>query len=273
MYKYLMEELVCPRCAAVTANVPSVAVCSNCGYDFHSTAGRIRSRAKRHGWLIFMLLFAVVTLSSSVVFSVIAAGFVLLAIGFSTTEKMRQSLSFSDSARTHVIGPLFPKPSLPGKWEPIAQVPRPRDVHASSAMKIMTLLGAAGYLAGITVVIDALWKRPAVISDNSFVLTWLVLFSFIFIGAGAIRGFLIDREVLREGDLTPGVLTDWTKGRRGISIRYQFWTPSGQRFEGGGTVNSTRDLAGSDGIFPVFYLSHKPKRNVALCCTSLRITR
>jgi len=78
--------------------------------------------------------------------------------------------------------------------------------------------------------------------------------------------------VLRDGELAPGVLTDWSKVRYGISIRYQFWTSSGQRFEGSGNVNSRRDLTASDGIFPVFYLSHQPKSNLALCCTDLRIT-
>jgi hypothetical protein len=265
-----MEELVCPRCAAVTANAPPVTVCCNCEYDFHSATGRIGLLAKQYGWLIFLLPFAMATLRRGIVVSVIVAVFVLLAIGFSATEKMRQSLSLNlDSPKTYVISPSFPKPTLPASWESSAWASRPRDVHASPTTKIGALLGAAGSVAAIGFVIDALRKHPVATSDNSFLLLWLVI--LLFIEAAAIRGFLIDREVLREGDLTPGVLTDWTKGRHGISIRYQFWTASGRRFEGSGKVNSRRDLP--DGIFPVFYLSDEPKRNVALCCTGLRITR
>lgn len=267
-----MNELVCPRCAAVIANVQSTAVCSNCGYDFRVATARIRLVASRYLWLIFLLPFAVVTIRSGAVFSAIVAIFVVLAMGFSSTAKMRQSLSLgSDAPRTHVPSPSFAKPRLPTEWESIARLPRPRDVHVPSATKVWTLIAATAYVAGFGFAIHSLWKNSAVSYDNLFLLLWLVF--YVSIGTASVRTFFADREVLREGELTPGILTDWTQGRHGISIRYQFWTPSGQRFESSGKVNSRRDLMrASDGILPVLYLNHQPKRNVALCCTHLRIT-
>jgi len=277
VYKCVVDELACPRCAAVVA-ISQSAVCSNCGYDFSRPAARIRFVASRYPWLIVLLPFAVATIRSGLVFSAIVALFALIAVGFSLTEKMRQSLSLN-APKVHVPVSMS-KPDLPAGWEPIARVPRPRDVDSPPTAKVWSLLGAAGCVVAAVFAIYTLWKNSAVtvqgrslprlVWENWFLLLWIV--GFISIGAASVRRFLIEREVLRDGELTPGVLTDWSKGRYGISIHYQFWTPSGQRFEGSGTLNSRRDLKASDGIFPVFYLSHQPKSNVALCCTDLRIT-
>ena len=135
-------------------------------------------------------------------------------------------------------------------------------------MKVWILLGAGADLAFIGFVIGIFREKPAITSGHWFLLCWLVFFAFA--GVASVRGFFADREVLREGEVTAGVLTDWARVRYGVSIRYQFRTTSGQRFEGSGKVNSEQDLT-ENGIFPVFYLSHGPKRNVALCCTHLRI--
>lgn len=272
-----MDELVCPRCAAAVA-FPQSAVCSNCGYDFSRPTARIRLVASRYLWLIVLLPFAVATIRSGLVFSAIVTLFVLLAMGFSLTEKMRQSLSLN-APKVHVPVSMS-KPELPAEWERIARVPRPRDVYSPPTAKVWSVLGAAWCVVGAVFAIYTLWKNSAVtvqgrslprlVWDNWFLLLWIA--GLISIGAVSVRRFLIEREVLRDGELAPGVLTDWSKVRYGISIRYQFWTSSGQRFEGSGNVNSRRDLTASDGIFPVFYLSHQPKSNLALCCTDLRIT-
>jgi hypothetical protein len=266
-----VDELVCPRCAAVVA-VPQS--CSNCGYDFSRPTARIRLVANRYLWLIVLLPFAVATIRSGLVFSAIVALFVLLAMGFNLTEKMRQSLSLN-APKVHVPVSMS-KPELPAEWEHIARVPCPRDVYSPPSTKVWCVLGATGCVVGAVFV----WKNSAVtvqgrslprlVWDNWFLLLWIA--GLISIGAASVRRFLIEREVLRDGELAPGVLTDWSKVRYGISVRYQFWTSSGQRFEGSGKVNSSRDLEASDGIFPVFYLSHQPKSNLALCCTDLRIT-
>ena len=273
-----VNELGCPRCAAVVAVSKSASVCSNCGYDFSRPTARIRMVAVQDLWLIFLMPFAVAVMRKGVVVSAIVAVFVLLAVGFSLTEKMRQSLSLN-APKVHV--PIsMSKPELPTDWEPIARLPRPRTVYLPPTAKVWSVLGSAGLVVGMGLVTYTLWKNSAVtmqgrsvprlIWDNRFVLVWLV--AFVSIGAANVRSFLIEREVLREGELTSGVLTDWSKGRRGIWVKYQFWVSSGQRFEGTAKVNSRWDPAASSGVFPVFYLSHEPKRNVALCCTNLRIT-
>lgn len=213
---------------------------------------------------------------SSPLFAAIAVLFTLLAIGFSLTEKMRQSLTLN---APRVLVPVFmSKPELPAMWEALARVPRPRDVHSPPAARISVVLMDVGCVAAAVFGIYTLWKNPAaqghslqrLVRDNWFVLLWVA--SLISIATANVRRFLMDREVLRDGQLAPGVLTDWSKGRYGISIRYQFWTSSGQRFEGSGKLTSRWDLKATDGVFPVFYLSHQPKSNVALCCTDLRIT-
>ena len=275
VYKCARDQLVCPRCASVGATSQPT-VCSNCGYDFSRPFARIRSVASQYLWLmIFLLPFSVAAIRSGLVFCAIVAVFVLLAIGFSLTEKMRQSLSLN-APKVHVPVSMS-KPGLPAGWEPIARVPRPRDVYSPPATKALSVLLASGCVVAAVFAIYTLWKNSAVavqgtspLAGNNWVLLlWTV--GFISIGAANLRRSLIEREVLRDGELTPGVLTDWSKGRHGISIRYQFWTSSGQRFEGSGMLNSRCDLKDSDGIFPVFYLGHQPKSSLALCCTGLRI--
>lgn len=273
-----MDELVCPRCAAVVATSQSAA-CSNCGYDFSRPTARIRLLARQYLWLIVLLPFAIATIRSSLVFSAIVAVFVLLAIGFSLTEKMRQSLSLN-APKVHVPVTMS-KPEMPADWEPMARVPRPRAVYSPPTAKIWSVLTAVGFAAAVGFAISPFWRDaaatlrsrslPRLLWDNSFFLLWLV--GFISIGVASVRRFLTEREALREGELASGVLTDWSQGRHGsVSIQYQFWTSSGQRFEGRGKLNSRRDLKEGDGVFPVFYLAHQPKSNVALCCTGLRIS-
>lgn len=238
----------------------------------------MRLIASRYLWLIVLLPFAVASVRGGLVSSAIAALFVLLAMGFSLTEKMRQSLSLN-APKVHVPVSMS-KPELPAEWGPVARVPRPRDVYSPATAKIWRVLGAAAWAVTAAFVIYPLWKNsagtvqgrslPRLVWDNWFLLLWIA--GFISIGVASVRGFFIEREVLRDGELAPGVLTDWSKGRYGISIRYQFWTSSGQRFAGSGKLNSRRDLEATDGVFPVFYLSQQPKSNVALCCADLRIT-
>ena len=145
VYKCVVNESVCPRCAAVVA-VPQCAVCSNCSYDFSSPTARLRLVASRYLWLIVLVPFAVVTIRSGLVFSAIVALFVLLAMGFSHTEKMRQSLSLN-VPKVHAPVSMS-KPELPAEWEPIARVPRPRDVYSTPTAKVWGVLGAAGCLVG-----------------------------------------------------------------------------------------------------------------------------
>lgn len=91
-----------------------------------------------------------------------------------------------------------------------------------------------------------------------------------------------DERILRDGVLTPGVLTGWydkssytrTGYHANIRIRYQFWTESGQKFEGSGTLisgTSLDSLSINQEPFKVFYLPQNPSKSVALCCTSSRV--
>ena len=92
-----------------------------------------------------------------------------------------------------------------------------------------------------------------------------------------------DDRILRDGVLTPGVLTGWydkssytrTGYHSHIRIRYQFWTESGQKFEGSGTLisdTSLDSLSINQEPLKVFYLPQNPSKSVALCCTTSRVS-
>lgn len=96
----------------------------------------------------------------------------------------------------------------------------------------------------------------------------------------AVRQTRSDQRIVRDGVLTPGVLTGWFDNssytgvrRTNIRIRYQFWTESGQKFEGSGTLMSGisfDSLTFNQEPLKVFYLPENPSKSVALCCTRSR---
>ncbi len=92
-----------------------------------------------------------------------------------------------------------------------------------------------------------------------------------------------DERILRDGVLTPGVLTGWydkssytrTGYHSHIRIRYQFWMESGQKFEGSGTLTSgtsVDSLSINQEPLKVYYLPQNPSKSVALCCTTSRVS-
>ena len=130
------------------------------------------------------------------------------------------------------------------------------------------------------------------------VLRWSEIENFILHGRFSISNLLVpgvilcvivlavwksrrDDQILRDGVLTPGILIGWydksSYSKSGyhsyIRIRYQFWTDSGQKFEGSGTLSgepSIESLSIQQEPLKVFYLPQNPGKNVALCCTASR---
>src|SRR5580765_1979288 len=95
---------------------------------------------------------------------------------------------------------------------------------------------------------------------------------FLYLAFAAVLAARKQLEVLREGQLTAAVLTDYREGRRGtFFLSYQFWTENGEIFKGSGTLVPGKDPALGKQPLQVFYLPQNPKRNVALVCTMVQI--
>jgi len=166
------------------------------------------------------------------------------------------------------------KPEMPSDWRPIASLSRPRDVFMSSGAEGQLILTVAIFAFGIWAVFPhtsreeflALVRNP---QQGLFGLLWLTF--WVYFAISGIRESFAGREILRDGELATGVLTDWREGRGGISISYQFWTDSGQRFERHGKVYSKEELRIEKDPLKVFYLPQDPTKSVALCCTPWRL--
>jgi hypothetical protein len=162
------------------------------------------------------------------------------------------------------------RPALPGDWRITALLRRPRDVFMSSKTKSDLFLSVSIFALGLGAVFPHVAQNEfqRLVHDpknDLFALLWLTF--WVYFGIGGIRGYFVGREILRNGELTTGVVTDWREGRGGISVSYQFWTDSGQRFEHHGKVYSKVELSNEKDPLKVFYLPQDPTRSVALCCT------
>jgi hypothetical protein len=165
------------------------------------------------------------------------------------------------------------KPAIPGEWRSLNLLPRPRKILISNAAKGEMAMSAAVFLGVGGFFLNSYWHQfPTLVQrpkDALFVLLWSGL--LVYFEVTAIREWFIARDILRDGDLAAGVLTDWREGRGGVSVSYQFWTDSGQRFERHGKVVSKQELANEREPLKVFYLPQDPTKSMALCCTSLQI--
>jgi hypothetical protein len=127
------------------------------------------------------------------------------------------------------------------------------------------------------------WKQITSARSSTNIPVTPVVYLSVFGGLilYAVRRTSFEEEVLRSGVLTTGVLAGWydksSYSRSGynsyIRIRYYFWTESGQKFEGGGTLVSglfTDSLSINQEPLKIFYLPQDPSKSVALCCTTIR---
>jgi hypothetical protein len=170
---------------------------------------------------------------------------------------------------------------MPNDWRALVLLSRPREVFMSSAAKGELVLTVALFSFGLGVVFlsfihNASWSefRTLVHNPQNGLLGLLWLTAWVYFSISSIREWFVAWAVLRDGELTTGVLTDWHEGRSGTSISYQFWTDSGQRFERHGKVFSNEELTVPTiqrEPLKVFYIPEDPTKSVALCCTPLRI--
>ncbi len=269
-----MEEVTCPRCGAVFAPDNTVGQCASCGYDARTLFARLRFVDKDLIAIALFLIFSVL-----VIHSVLFAGIALVQAWSVFSQKTKiglhkplTALNLEPQKSMSTALPIS-KPSIPNEWQALASLSRPRRVFMSSAAKGELALSAAIFLGVGGFFLDSFWNQFATMREHPqtgwFGLLWLAL--WIYFGIGSIRQWFFSWEILKDGELTTGVLTDWREGRGGLSVTYQFWTDSGRRFERQGKVLNKEELADEKAPLKVFYLPQDPTKSVALCCTSLRI--
>jgi hypothetical protein len=164
-------------------------------------------------------------------------------------------------------GPLvaLSKPPIPGGWSALVQLSRPRKVFMPTGSKAWLLLGIGFFsLFEVGPILSFLrrasWSDVRALVHNSGDslngIVWLAFCAYFCVLT--IRAWLVNREVLRDGELTTGLLTHYDESRAGIYVRYQFWTDSGQRFERRGRVFTKKELAVATAPLKVFYLPQDP---------------
>ena len=268
-----MEEATCPRCSAVFVTSNTAGLCPNCSYNYRTLFARIRSFDSNLVALIFLLVFSLFVIHSVILFGIAAA-----QVWSIFAQKAKIGLYKPPIAldlETRKPNPTFipvSKPPILGEWKPLTMLARPRDVSLSPKTFSELAFTTAVHLAVLAAFIRSFWGQITTFAqhplDSLFDLIWLGL--WLFIGAAGLRDWIVAREILRDGELTTGLLTDWREGEHGPSIS-QFWTDSGLRFERRGKVVTKEELANEKDPLNVFYLPHDPKKSVALCCTSLRL--
>jgi hypothetical protein len=285
-------EITCWHCRAVFDPETAGKRCPNCGHHPDAWLAKLRFAASDFIGPVVLLGLALYNFRDDVVFSTLFAIGSLVWVGFIWYQDTEGWVPISDT-------PLS-KPQMPETWRPMASLPSPREIEPAlptdsgasrqssapfrgSRLTLAEQVLIAALLSGLLVY--------AVLHRNQFadfVTRGKVPVFFMYVGviAGlviyAVRRVRSDEQVLRDGILTTGVLAGWydksgysrTGYYRNIRIRYQFWTESGQKFEGSGTLNSEypeASLSIRQEPLKVFYLAQQPAKNVALCCTTCRV--
>ena len=269
-----MEEITCPRCGAIFAPENSAGICPNCGYNARTFFAKLRLIDKDMLGIVSFLVFSLV-LIHNLFFAVIA-----LAMAWSAFAQRariglhKPPIALNLEARELQRAPIpISKPSIPNEWKTLTSLSRPRVIVMSARAKGEIVLSVVFFLGVGGFVLSSYWNQFETLvehpQDSIFGLAWLGL--FVYLGGIRMRDWFAAREILMDGELTAGVLTDWREGRGGSSISYQYWTDSGQRFERHGKLIFKEELATKEGPLKVFYLPQDPTKSVALCCTSLRV--
>jgi hypothetical protein len=170
-----------------------------------------------------------------------------------------------------------PQPAVPAQWAPLMSVPRPREVYWPFGSKVRTtvevafILGSVGFFAFVLHGSLATFRHWADAWRHDFALFIITTAADWMVLAGIWREFQ-NRQVMRDGEATIGTIVDWVVGRRNSSTAvYQFWTRNAERFERRDWVRSGKGEYSAPGLVPVFYLPEDPTKNLALCCTILRV--
>jgi hypothetical protein len=283
-------EITCWRCRAVFDPTVSAGRCPNCGHHPHGWMAKLSFAAGDFLGPIFLLGFALYHSRDDSWFTALFLIGALVWLVF---------ICYQDIEDWAPITPLS-RPKMPDSWKERASVRRRQESAATSisdgynspyrgsgrrrasGLTWPEKLLIATLLSSLIVYFFLHWKQ-----FKNFVahgqISAPLMYTLVIVGfiTYAVRRTRFDKEVLQDGVLTPGILTGWYDKsgysrtgsyRKFVRIRYQFWTESGQKFEGSGTLNpwsSLDSLSLNQEPLKVYYLPSDPGKNVALCCTTI----
>ena len=272
-------EVTCWHCHAVFDPLVTGKRCPHCGHHPEAWLSKLRFAAVDFIGPAALIILVIANFREDPVFSA------LFVIGAAAWAIFIMYEDFTDWVPASEV-PLS-KPPMPDSWKQFqgtsssgtgylaTSSARPRASGLTWAERLLILI-----LVSALIAYGALhWKQIA-----SFRLANIpISYAAIFVGliAYVVRRVGFEREVLRDGLLAAGALTGWYDKsgytRWGyqtcVRIRYCFWTESGQKFEGSGTLTSglsVDHLTINQEPLKVFYLPQNPSKNIALCCTTGR---
>lgn len=179
--------------------------------------------------------------------------------------------------RRDVLPAINVPPTTPRKFQSLLMLMRPRDVYLPFGAK-MGMIAEAALLSALAI---PFYLSPL---KRYFPFAGLYIFhgydliplAFLVFCVGArvpsVRKEFLARELLSNGNITMGVITDWHSSHQGATkISYQFWTATGECFKHRGTVVSDKKSFAEGSAVPVFYLLEDPAKSVALCCARSKV--
>lgn len=301
-------EVTCWHCHAVFDPDATGKRCPHCGRRSEAWLAKLRFAAIDFLGPLVLMGLGLSELRDApglfvlfVVGSLLWAGFIYFQDTGDWIETPATDLNLIES-RPAPESPILSKPPMPDSWKRLASVPSPRELESTSA-SYSDNTSSQGLpvrrAPGLTWAEQLLIAALICVSIFYVVSRWRQIMNFVLHGkislaplitpavilciiAYAVRRTRADDQILRDGVLTPGVVTGWYDktnltryGSQSYTrIRYQFWTESGQKFEGSGTLTSgypSASLSIQQEPLKVFYLPQDPSKNVALCCTTSRV--
>jgi len=246
-------------------------VCPHCRRNRPSTLERAWSTGSHYLWLI--LSITLVTglelfqqRKSEIGFAIIWAAF---AIGWALAKDWGH--------RRDLLPAINVPPTTPREFQSLLTLMRPRDVCLPFRAK-MGVIAEAALLSALAIAfyLSPLKRYFPFAGRYIFHGYDLIPMAFLVLCVGArvpsVRQELLARDLLSDGNITMGVITDWHSSHQGaIKISYQFWTATGECFKHRGTVVSDKKSFAEGSAVPVFYLLEDPAKSVALCCARSRV--
>jgi len=282
-----MSEIHCLHCGALFQANPGLSVCPHCGANPRDLLSVIRTNVSRYFWQVFALVVPALPFLFSgrnrdavgVVAAVFAVGITWM---FMTSASQRRSrpitaLEIQSRRKLEEAAPLPPPrpPETPKEWKPLVSLLRPRDVYIPfwKAVKIWGegafLVVALGF-ASSSMYAHPLEPRLWAFSRLDYVTAVGFVVALPFWLRNRFRE-ISSRSLLRDGEVTIGVIADWISRGEGKTAVYQFWTRTGERFQHERAVVSDEKTYSEVGYVPVFYSPEDPTKSVALCCTAFRV--
>jgi len=276
-------EVTCPRCKAVFFPQSSSGLCPNCGYNVGTPLARLRrifggflGPIALLAWGLYLARDGGFGAFIFVVGSLIWAWSIYNEKSDYLFRRPVVALNLDAQKRELDFIPLT-KPEMPESWRPLAMIPPPRGLQSTAFARRETVVVAFFFLALAFELNNSVWNDFVAFVRHPAEDIWNLIFPAFCIYAAVItfREARIERTVLRDGLLATGLIANCTENRYGTSTTYQFWTDSGQKFEGHGKLDSKLvahpELSLQQEPLKVFYLPQNPCRNVALSCATLRI--